>query len=168
MAGRAQQCTWCVVITFRAASGDDTTTVGTMPRLRSMTGPCCLASAHRLRCGSGPIWCRLPTRGSACGPGGRFRADLRLLRVRDHDKRRMETRERATATTRVAGSGSRHCWSRAPGNSAAAIILAKYVLFMCLHSHMGLWGYKFMARLDCGVVRLLPESSHGKNETTFD
>jgi hypothetical protein len=66
----------------------------------------------------------------------------------------METREKATATTRVAGS--RHCWSGEPGNSAAAVILCKCVRVV---SHRG---EKFVARLDCGIDRLLPELSHKK------
>nr|CAB3470713.1 unnamed protein product [Digitaria exilis] len=76
MDGRLQQRASWVLITSLAASGEDTTTVGTEPSRSSMTGPYCLASSRRLRCGSGPIWCRLPRKGSFRGPGGRCRAGL--------------------------------------------------------------------------------------------
>lgn len=69
-AGCSSTSASCVLRASRAASADDSTTAGTVPSHSVITGPCRRASADRLRCGSGPIWCRLPTMGSHRGPGG--------------------------------------------------------------------------------------------------
>uniref|UniRef100_R7W4C9 Uncharacterized protein n=1 Tax=Aegilops tauschii TaxID=37682 RepID=R7W4C9_AEGTA len=72
LSGRvANEASW-VFITSRAASRDETTSVGTSPSQSSMTGhPCRRARSRMARCGSAPtMWCMLPITGSVHGPGG--------------------------------------------------------------------------------------------------
>ena len=75
--------TWsCVRSTASAARGDDTTSVGTAPRRRSITsGPCFLARLRSETCGSEPRRCRWPMMGSADGDGGSLPASCCLFPV---------------------------------------------------------------------------------------
>ena len=76
--GRSETTASWVFITSRAASGEETTTVGTCPRRRSMTAPYLRASPRIAWCGSAPSReCMFPMTGSGHGPGGRFKAVAR-------------------------------------------------------------------------------------------
>lgn len=56
----------------RAADADEMTSVGRLPKWRSMTGPCFLAMDRRLWCGNELSWWRFPRIGSFLGDGGEF------------------------------------------------------------------------------------------------
>uniref|UniRef100_A0A8R7R2R7 Uncharacterized protein n=1 Tax=Triticum urartu TaxID=4572 RepID=A0A8R7R2R7_TRIUA len=98
-AGRLQQSASCSLSTSRAADADDTTSMCVAPRRSSITGPCRRASSRRLRCGSEPSWCRLPSTGSRAGPGGSLSPFLPLATRTRTGSRRPRPRRSCC-----------HCW----------------------------------------------------------
>lgn len=69
--GRVANVRSFVFITRAASSALETTTVGTSPSLRNISGPCRRDSFVIVRCGSGlTTWWRLPMIGRVHGPGG--------------------------------------------------------------------------------------------------
>lgn len=55
-----------------AASGEEATSMGTLPRCINMSGPCFLDRASSERWGFNPSWWRFPMIGSLGGDGGKF------------------------------------------------------------------------------------------------
>ena len=71
--GRLQHSRSCVLSTYLAISGEDTTTTGTRPSFKCMRGPCFFESSQRERCSKLlPKRWRWPMTGSLGGPGGSF------------------------------------------------------------------------------------------------
>lgn len=62
---------WVFMIS-RAASADEATSTGTLPRCNNMSGPCLRDKAWRVRWGLEPSWWRFPMIGSFRGEGGMF------------------------------------------------------------------------------------------------
>ena len=62
----------CVFMISWAASADEATSVGTLPKWTSMSGPYLCEIAWRERCGLDPSWCKFPMIGSFGGDGGKI------------------------------------------------------------------------------------------------
>lgn len=81
-------------------SGEETTTVGTRPKWRSMRGPYFSESDRRDRSGCFPIWWRFPIIGKPGGDGGKLRSFgfdeeyILSMNKRRSERRRRETEEK--------------------------------------------------------------------------
>lgn len=67
--GRVQQWRSWTLKTCLAVSEEETTTVGTLPSIKCITGPYFFESFHRVWCGNSPIWCKFPMIGKPGGHG---------------------------------------------------------------------------------------------------
>ncbi|KAF3499208.1 hypothetical protein F2Q69_00039568 [Brassica cretica] len=70
-----------------AVSEEETTTVGTLPSFKNITGPYFLESLHRDCCDKSPSWCKFPMIGKPGGDGGPRCCFLRFKAARRRHKK---------------------------------------------------------------------------------